>query len=228
MLAPMAAGHEIYTVESLAQDGKLAPAQAGMAAAGGSQCGYCTPGFVMSLFAEQYRKGRSGPCDWRELGGNLCRCTGYRPIKDAAVSLGAPPDGPFLNRLANAAPEIGAAEYAHGAQIFSRPTSIGDCLSMLADNPEARLIAGGTDMAVESNLKLRRWAHLVSTEAIAELQEFDESAQRTRIGAGMTLNEISRHWKSAPDCFAQWVPWLRRRRFEIARRSAATWQPRRR
>ena len=56
-----------------------------MAAAGGSQCGYCTPGFVMSLFAEQYRPGRVGPCDPLALAGNLCRCTGYRPIRDAAL-----------------------------------------------------------------------------------------------------------------------------------------------
>ena len=55
MFLPMAAGHEIYTVEALAEDGELADAQQAMAAAGGSQCGYCTPGFVMSLFAEQYR-----------------------------------------------------------------------------------------------------------------------------------------------------------------------------
>ena len=85
MLAPMAAGQEIYTVESLAQDGRLCEAQAAMAAAGGSQCGYCTPGFVMSLFAEQYRPGRVGPCDWRELGGNLCRCTGYHNIVKAVL-----------------------------------------------------------------------------------------------------------------------------------------------
>src|SRR5262245_18404558 len=63
MFLPMAAGHEIYTVESLAASGELADAQREMAAAGGSQCGYCTPGFVMSLFAEQYRPDRVGPCD---------------------------------------------------------------------------------------------------------------------------------------------------------------------
>ena len=66
-----------------------------MAAAGGSQCGYCTPGFVMSLFAEQYRPGREGPCDPHAMGGNLCRCTGYRPIRDAALSLGPAPDDAF-------------------------------------------------------------------------------------------------------------------------------------
>ena len=62
-----------------------------MVESGGSQCGYCTPGFVMSLFAEQYRPGREGACDPHAMGGNLCRCTGYRPIRDAALSLGAAP-----------------------------------------------------------------------------------------------------------------------------------------
>jgi xanthine dehydrogenase small subunit len=82
------AGHEIYTVESLAASGTLADAQQAMAAAGGSQCGYCTPGFVMSLFAEHYRPDRTGPCDPHAMAGNLCRCTGYRPIRDAALALG--------------------------------------------------------------------------------------------------------------------------------------------
>ena len=63
MFLPMAASREIYTVESLAAHGELSEVQRAMAAAGGSQCGYCTPGFVMSLFAEQYRPGRQGPCD---------------------------------------------------------------------------------------------------------------------------------------------------------------------
>src|ERR1700689_4111411 len=71
ILAPMAVGHEIYTVEALAADGKLAEVQQAMAAGGGSQCGYCPPGFVMSLFAEHYRPARSGQCDPHELGGNL-------------------------------------------------------------------------------------------------------------------------------------------------------------
>ena len=81
MFLPMAAGREIYTVESLAADGELCDAQRAMAAGGGSQCGYCTPGFVVSLFAEQYRPDRTGPCDTMALAGNLCRCTGYRPIR---------------------------------------------------------------------------------------------------------------------------------------------------
>src|SRR5438093_10127123 len=62
LFLPMVAGQEIYTVEALAHGGPLAPVQQAIAEAGGSQCGYCTPGFVMSLFAEQYRPGRDGPC----------------------------------------------------------------------------------------------------------------------------------------------------------------------
>src|SRR5947208_2511045 len=99
MFLPMAAGREIYTVESLAAGGELSDAQREMAAAGGSQCGYCTPGFVVSLFAEQHRPGRTGRCDTMALSGNLCRCTGYRPIRDAAHSLGAPPASAVLGRL---------------------------------------------------------------------------------------------------------------------------------
>src|SRR5580700_1811020 len=119
MLAPMAAGHEIYTVEALAADGKLAEVQQAMSAEGGSQCGYCTPGFVMSLFAEQYRAGRTGHCDPHELGGNLCRCTGYRPIRDAALSLGPAPSGAFLDRLSLPAPRLDAVEYEMAGARFS-------------------------------------------------------------------------------------------------------------
>src|SRR5579885_2741962 len=160
MLVPMAEGQEIYTVESLAQNSELAPVQQALAEAGGSQCGYCTPGFVMSLFAEQYRPGRTSACDPHQLG-NLCRCTGYRPIRDAARSLGPPPQGPFLDRLAKRAPKRESLHFEEGGRRFSTPTTIDECVALLADDPEVYLIAGGTDLAVESNLKYRRWRHLV-------------------------------------------------------------------
>ncbi len=205
ILAPMAAGHEIYTVEALAAEGKLAEVQQAMAAGGGSQCGYCTPGFVMSLFAEQHRTGRVGPCDPQELGGNLCRCTGYRPIRDAALSLGPPPEGTFLDRLSRPAPQLGAIEYETANARFSRPANIEECLSILAGDPDARIISGGTDLVVESNLRSRRWPHLVSLEAIAELREFSESANSITIGAALPLNEIAIRWSTAPEVFSQWL-----------------------
>src|SRR4029077_12531746 len=110
---------EIYTVEALAGNGELAEVQKAMAAAGGAQGGYCTPGFVMSMFAEQYRPGRSGACDPHELGGNLCRCTGYRPIRDAALSLGPAPSGDFLDRLSRPAPKLEAVRYESADARFS-------------------------------------------------------------------------------------------------------------
>lgn len=205
MLAPMAAGHEIFTVEALAADGKLSEVQEAMAKGGGSQCGYCTPGFVMSLFAEQYRPGRAGACDPEALGGNLCRCTGYRPIRDATSSLGAPPPGAFLDRLSRPAPALGAVEYQNSAARFSRPVMLEDCLTILAEDPAAQLIAGGTDLVVESNLRARRWRHLVSLEAIAELREFREDENSISIGAGLPLNEIARLWSGAPRVVHEWL-----------------------
>jgi xanthine dehydrogenase small subunit len=205
MFLPMASGQEIYTVESLAANGELAEAQKAMAA-GGSQCGYCTPGFVMSLFAEQYRVGRVGPCDPQELGSNLCRCTGYRPIRDAALSLGPAPPGEYLDRLSRPTPPLGPLEYEGAGARFSRPTSIEECLAIVAADPEARLIAGATDLGVESNLRGRRWSHLVSLEAIGELREFSETPERVKIGAGLPLGEIAARWSAAPEAFRQWLP----------------------
>jgi xanthine dehydrogenase small subunit len=205
MLAPMAAGHEIYTVESLAANGKLCEAQAAMAAAGGSQCGYCTPGFVMSLFAEQYRRGRQGACEWQALIGNLCRCTGYRPIRDAALALGPAPPGAFLDRLASPAPRIDSMNYRSGSSRFSRPASVEECIAILREDAASRLIAGGTDLVVESNLRARRWEHLVSTESVEELRQFEETAEMFRLGAGLPLTEIARRWTQAPACFREWL-----------------------
>lgn len=194
MPLPLAAGQEIYTVESLATNGQLAPAQEAMAAAGGSQCGYCTPGFVMSLFAEQYRPGRVGQCDPLALGGNLCRCTGYRPIRDAVLSLGAPPAGALRDRLERPAPRLGAVT----SPGFSRPATVEECVAILANDPAATLIAGGTDLGVEHNLGGKRWTHLVSLDAIDELRQWSETDASIMIGAALPLSDIARCWQRAP------------------------------
>jgi len=205
MLAPMAAGQEILTAEGLAANGKLCEAQRAMAEGGGSQCGYCTPGFVMSLFAEHYRRGRSGPCDVHELSGNLCRCTGYRPIRDAALGLGAPAEGALLDRLSRPGPRIGAMEYEAAGARFTRPSSVEQCLAILAEDPDARVIAGATDLGVESNLRGRRWRHLVSVEGIEELRDFVESPESFLIGGALPLNEIVRRWGGAPGVIQHWL-----------------------
>jgi xanthine dehydrogenase small subunit len=201
MFLPMAAGREIYTVEALAESGELSEAQRVMAAAGGSQCGYCTPGFVMSLFAEQHRPGRAGECETLALAGNLCRCTGYRPIRDAARALGPPPPTRLRNRLTSAAPPL----TAFTSEYFSRPSTIEECLTALESQPGAKLVAGGTDLAVESNLRYTRWPHLVSLDALDELRQFSNTAERVMIGAALPLTDIGRLWADAPEAFTEWL-----------------------
>jgi xanthine dehydrogenase small subunit len=201
MFLPLAAGREIYTVEALADGGELSDAQRAMAAGGGSQCGYCTPGFVVSLFAEHYRPDRTGSCDTMALAGNLCRCTGYRPIRDAAQSLAEAPDDAFRARLRQRAPRLDSIAVPG----FSRPTTVEACVTLLHGHPEAKVVAGATDLGVESNLLSRRWPTLVSLDAIDELREFSNTAQSVTIGSALSLTEIGRRWSDAPDAFREWL-----------------------
>jgi xanthine dehydrogenase small subunit len=201
LFLPMAAGQEIYTVEALAEGGPLGPVQQAMVDFGGSQCGYCTPGFVMSMFAEQYRPDREGPCDLHALTGNLCRCTGYRPIRDAALSLGGAPSDGFRARLDAPAPEVGPVSYDG----FSRPRTLAECLALLAEHSEARLIAGGTDLVVESNLRQRRFTHLIGVEGVDELRQFRDSEEELEIGAALTLSQIDERADILPPAWHEWL-----------------------
>jgi xanthine dehydrogenase small subunit len=204
LFLPALAGQEVYTVEGFARGGQLSEPQRAIAEGGGSQCGYCTPGFVASLFAEYYRPGRTGPCDPLSMGGNLCRCTGYRPLRDAALALGDAPDDAFRQRLAHPAPPLAAfSTGAFGAR-FERPASLAACLALLAEHPEARPIAGATDLAVEANLRGRRWPMLVSIEGLPELKIFSETDGAVEIGAGLTLAEVGERWVSAPAAVRDW------------------------
>jgi xanthine dehydrogenase small subunit len=205
MLLPAAAGREFYTVEALAREGQLAEVQSAMIQQAGSQCGYCTPGFVVSLFAEQYRPGRCGPCDPHALSGNLCRCTGYRPIRDAALSLGDAPPGWFSERMQRPVAAPDETRYQCGDSTFLRPGTLAECLRLLREHPQARLIAGGTDLVVESNLRDRRFAALISAEALEELRTFEDAPDAVTIGAGLTLTEIGEKWTQAPPVLAEWL-----------------------
>ena len=201
MFLPMAGGREIVTVEGLAAGGELAEAQQAMAAAGGSQCGYCTPGFVMSLFAEQYRPGRTGPCDPLATAGNLCRCTGYRPIRDAALALGPAPRGPHADRLAQKVAPLPPLSVAG----FTRPSTLGQCLALLAAEPDATLVAGATDLGVEANIRGDRWRHVVDLDAIDELKVLDDGPDSVTVGAALPLADIGRRWTTAPPVVQEWL-----------------------
>jgi xanthine dehydrogenase small subunit len=156
-----------------------------MSSAGGSQCGYCTPGFVMSMFAENY----SSHLEFEEsaLVGNLCRCTGYRPIREAAHALPKPTENdPFLERLTTSS--VGKPAFALNG--FHRPENLPEALHLLETLPNARVIAGGTDMALEITTAFKRFANLISLESIPELLEIRETKTHLEIGAGVALSRL--------------------------------------
>ncbi len=199
-LLPMFAGREVITVEGLARVGEpLHPVQSAMVDHYGSQCGYCTPGFVMSLFEGYYR----GDCtESREMSdqlcGNLCRCTGYRPIRDAALAAMAHRDAateglvvdPFRERLGSPVESPGTLDYEADGQRFLRPTSLASLLDVIAKNPSARLIAGATEIGVDVTKKFASFPLLVSTDGIAELKAIVRTPSAWRIGSAATLTTI--------------------------------------
>jgi xanthine dehydrogenase small subunit len=206
-LVPAAAldGQEVVTAEGLGQPGDLHPVQHEMAVRGGSQCGYCTPGFVCSMAAEFYRPDRAanghhadaehGPngFDLHALSGNLCRCTGYRPIRDAAYALGAPaPDDPFAARRNASAPAAATTELNADDGSFVRPASLFEALQILRDRPDAVPVAGSTDWGVEVNLRGRRAALVVAIDRLPELRELRSDSETIELGAALTLTEIER------------------------------------
>lgn len=193
VLLPSIADHEVVSIEGIANDGELHPVQQALADAGGSQCGYCTPGFVVSLFSEYYRPDREA-YDPEAISGNLCRCTGYRPIRDAAQNLGRPSaQDPHRRRLALAPPELSSLSYDAGERHFLRPRTLAEAQRALAEHPDAALIAGGTDLVVEANQRYRRWQTFVSLENVAELCAVEWNDSYLSLGAAVTLAEIEHH-----------------------------------
>jgi xanthine dehydrogenase small subunit len=192
LLLGAVADHEVISVEGVARNGELHPVQEAMVRLGGSQCGYCTPGFVMSLFAEHYREGRAETgFDVESIAGNLCRCTGYRPIREAGRSLPMiDAADPHAARLTEPAPTPTPLRYEAGSRRFFRPTSLAPALQLLAEHPDAKLISGGTDLVVELNQRHTRFDTFVSLDAVSELRVFEETDEALTIGAAVTLSEI--------------------------------------
>ena len=185
-LLPMFAGREVLTVEGLAKNGKLHPVQSCLVKHGGSQCGYCTPGFVMSLFEAYHRPEVQAPWQIAEqLCGNLCRCTGYRPIREAALELLAA--GP-RELVGNEAPVAAHAASKEGA--FLSPETLAELLEMKRAFPEASLVAGATELGVLINKRGLRFPRLISTEYVRELRELRPTPEAWHIGASVTLTAL--------------------------------------
>ena len=219
-LLPAAAldGQEVLTAEGLGDRTDLHPVQRQLAERGGSQCGYCTPGFVCSMAAEYYRPERTaqepavpgadaevdhhcGPngFDVHSLSGNLCRCTGYRPIRDAAFALGEPvAEDELAARRERPAPAPAATDLLRADTPtgqpgrYRRPASLDEALRILAEEPEVLPLAGGTDWGVEVNIKGQRARNLMAIDRLAELRQLDFTASHIEIGAACTLSELER------------------------------------
>ncbi|MFO1311467.1 MAG: xanthine dehydrogenase small subunit [Burkholderiales bacterium] len=227
-LLPSVAGKAVFTVESLRQaDGALHPVQQALVDHHASQCGFCTPGFAMSLFG--LYKGAWRPSTQAiedALSGNLCRCTGYRPIVAAAHAMyDAPPcagwracgvasDGSRVvsddeSRLAASLASIaeqGTLTYESHGRTWWSPRTVDALASLLSEHPDARIVAGATDVGLWITKHHRDVGNIVYTGDVAELRAICETDAHLAIGAAVTLGDafaaLDREW---PELHEAWV-----------------------
>jgi len=189
-------GGELITVEDLADDDSLHPVQAAMARQHGSQCGFCTPGIVMSLFAHYHQ------CDGitsRDkindvLAGNLCRCTGYRPIVDAAVTAcasaaedkfirGATQRSAALRVLDDAADVL----VGDDKSFFAAPASETTLAQLFSRHPDATIVAGATDVGLWVTKKLTPIEKIIHVGRVTGLADIEDTADGYAFGAAVSL-----------------------------------------
>jgi xanthine dehydrogenase small subunit len=200
-------GLALYTVEDLRDEsGGLHPVQRAIADSHGTQCGFCTPGFVMSMFAlyqQVVAPGGRNNVITRELAqesltGNLCRCTGYRPLIEAAQKLAAYPvrriDEARLVEQLRAIQPTGPADL-HGAL---RPSRLTELLLLRKMHPDATVIAGCTDIGVGVTKKHHQHAMTLDVTAVPELSQLKETPEHLEIGAAARLQDafalLERQW----------------------------------
>jgi xanthine dehydrogenase small subunit len=196
MFVPALDGRELVTVESLrGADGALHPVQQAMVDCHASQCGFCTPGFVMSLFA--LYESETAPSRARindVLAGNLCRCTGYRPIVAAAETACSARSRRHLAWRASAAALAAIApsemlELQHGSRRFFAPRSIAELAELVERHPDAHLLAGGTDLGLLVTKQHRTLDTIIYLGAVAALGEITVTADFIEIGAAVTYSD---------------------------------------
>lgn len=190
-------GKQLITVEDLKNKQSLHPVQQALVDFHGSQCGYCTPGFIMSMFALSKNKPKANKEDVMEsLAGNLCRCTGYRPIVDAALSLSS--DQPLLDQFAELEQQTIAKLEKIDAKTspmvldnltsFS-PTTTDELAELYERHPNAKLVAGGTDLALEVTQFHREIETLINVTGVMDMKTIRETEQDIVIGANMPISD---------------------------------------
>lgn len=198
-LLPTVDGKEVVTARALAaDDGTLHPVQQAMVDGHASQCGFCTPGFVMSLFAHYLAAGAGAPTRQgllSALSGNLCRCTGYRPIIDAGLRLRDYPAPARWSAADAAAPQrvarLQALRRDDALQLpgFRAPRSVDEFAADYAAHPESLILAGGTDIGLWVTKELRSLPPLLYIGDVAELKSVRRGAGGLEIGAAVRLEE---------------------------------------
>ncbi|WP_336273840.1 xanthine dehydrogenase small subunit [Vreelandella indica] len=195
-------GRHLVTVEGLAKEGHLHPAQKAMIECHGSQCGFCTPGIIMSLFTlHNDLNQRPAPLTPERLeatlGGNLCRCTGYRPIRDAALRMNdIPYEPPQWHDAVLSTSEVDAeiTDPAGKAPFFAQPSSLAALTQLRQAAPQARLVAGGTDLWLESTQRLASLDQLIDVSRVSELLTVEATTFEGQpgwwIGAGVTYTQL--------------------------------------
>ena len=197
-LLGMMDGAEIVAVDDLALSGdRLHPVQRALVDAHASQCGFCTPGFVMSLFTLYHsgeRADRAKVNDW--LAGNLCRCTGYRPIADAALACcTSEAADAYAERTSETAALLGTiaddADLFVGDdhEFFAAPATEDALAALCARHPDAVIVGGATDVGLWITKQLRELPRIVHTGRVASLHEVRETDDRIEIGAAATYAE---------------------------------------
>lgn len=198
MFLPMLHGKQLITVENLKNAaGDLHPVQQAMVDFHGSQCGFCTPGIIMTLFAlykSARRPSKGGIAD--ALAGNLCRCTGYEPILKAAAAAcdGAGKDrfsgdeSHIIGLLDSISPE--SISISTKEQRYDQPATITECLDLIEKYPEAILINGATDVALRVTKKFELLPHVIDCSRVEELRMIASDDRTLTIGAGVRMNEV--------------------------------------
>ncbi len=200
-LAHSVDGMALWTVEDLASGGELHPAQEAMVQRHASQCGFCTPGFVMSLFGMyQNHVCRGNPITrelaQEELSGNLCRCTGYRPILDAAQKMSEL--APVRVDEAALLPQLRALQQRRGndtqtdtdsAPGYIAPESLDALLAARAAFPDAQIVAGCTDVGLWVTKMHMQFAQVLDVTATRELRRIETYGRHIAIGASVTLTD---------------------------------------
>lgn len=211
-------GSSLVTVDALAQEEKPSPVQEAMMNCHGSQCGFCTPGFVVALTGLVEKKAceKSSSINAQEaknaLTGNLCRCTGYQPIIDAALAINMKESESLRKRFLPAAQlkELKAvlAKGLHldaGNFSFFAPVSLKEASAYRRKHKDARMVAASTDLGVQSNKRKIRLEKLLSLHLVKELYEVKKSPGQLKVGARVTLAELRRQLKGALPEFARFL-----------------------